>query len=119
MAPAPVSGSSTATVTAQVPASAGVWGWLVVAVPQLAALSVMIATENDLVSSAAFLLSWGVINFIWIALLRRPALSGVLSLAMLIGLVMLSRLKHDVLQMTANFVDVMVIDWDSIAFLFT
>jgi hypothetical protein len=34
-------------------------------------------------------------------------------------LVLLSRLKHDVVQMTANFVDLMVIDRDTAAFLFT
>jgi len=34
-------------------------------------------------------------------------------------LVLLSRLKHDVAQMTVNFVDLMVIDRDSAAFLFT
>jgi hypothetical protein len=34
-------------------------------------------------------------------------------------LVLLSRFKHDVVQMTANFVDLMVIDRDTAAFLFT
>src|SRR6185369_8669441 len=46
-------------------------------------------------------------------------LSGALSLTLLVTLVLLSRLKHDVAQMTANFVDVMVIDRDTAAFLFT
>jgi hypothetical protein len=46
-------------------------------------------------------------------------LSGALSLTMVIVLVLLSRLKHDVVQMTANFVDLMVIDRDTAAFLFT
>ena len=32
---------------------------------------------------------------------------------------LLSRLKHDIVQMTANFVDLMVIDRDTAAFLFT
>ena len=54
-----------------------------------------------------------------IALLRRPALSGALSLTLVVVLVLLSRLKHDVVQMTANFVDLMVIDRDTAAFLFT
>ncbi len=38
---------------------------------------------------------------------------------MVVVLVLLSRLKHDVVQMTANFVDLMVIDRDTAAFLFT
>ena len=66
-----------------------------------------------------FVLAWGILNFFLIALLRRPALSGALSLTLVVTLVLLSRLKHDVAQMTANFVDVMVIDRDSAAFLFT
>ncbi len=65
------------------------------------------------------MLSWGILNFFWIALLRRPALSGALSLTLVVVLILLSRLKHDVAQMTANFVDLMVIDRDTAAFLFT
>src|ERR1700756_5531965 len=90
-----------------------------VAAPHLAALALMLQTETDFGSRFGFLLSWGILNFFWIALLRRPALSGALSLTMVVVLVLLSRLKHDVVQMTANFVDLMVIDRDTAAFLFT
>src|SRR5246500_5825455 len=90
-----------------------------VAAPHLAALALMLQTETDFGSRLGFLLSWGILNFFWIALLRRPALSGALSLTMVVILVLLSRLKHDVVQMTANFVDLMVIDHDTAAFLFT
>ena len=100
-------------------ASVGVWRLLAVAAPQLAALAVMFQTETDLSSRTGFLLSWGILNFFWIALLRRPALSGALSLTLVVVLVLLSRLKHDIVQMTANFVDLMVIDRDTAAFLFT
>jgi hypothetical protein len=79
----------------------------------------MFATEVDFPARLCFLLSWGVLNFFWIALLRRPALSGALSLTLVVVLVLLSRLKHDIVQMTANFVDLMVIDRDTAAFLFT
>src|SRR5258708_32276657 len=79
----------------------------------------MLQTETDLGSRVSFLLSWGILNFFWIALLRRPALSGALSLTLVVVLVLLSRLKHDIVQMTANFVDLMVIDRDTAAFLFT
>jgi hypothetical protein len=92
---------------------------LAVAAPQLAALILMLQTETDFGSRLCFMLSWGVLNFGWIALLRRPALSGALSLTTVVVLVLLSRLKHDVAQMTVNFVDLMVIDRDSAAFLFT
>jgi hypothetical protein len=118
MAPAPEPGP-TATVAAAGVGSPGIWRLLAVAAPQLAALMLMLETETDFGSRIGFLLSWGILNFFWIALLRRPALSGALSLTMVMVLVLLSRLKHDVVQMTANFVDLMVIDRDSATFLFT
>ena len=89
------------------------------AMPHLAALGILLQTETDFGSRLVFLLCWGALNFSWIALLRRPALSGALSLTMIVVLVLLSRLKHDIVQMTVNFVDLMMIDRDSIAFLFT
>ena len=87
--------------------------------PHLAALVILLRTETDFGSRTGFLLAWGILNFLFIGLLRRPALSGALSLTLVVVLVLLSRLKHDVAQMTANFVDVMVIDRDTAAFLFT
>jgi len=107
------------TVAATGVGSLGIWRLLAVAAPQLAALALMLETETDFGSRIGFLLSWGILNFFWIALLRRPALSGALSLTLVVVLVLLSRLKHDVVQMTANFVDLMVIDRDSADFLFT
>ena len=118
MAPAPNPGP-TASVAATGLAAVGIWRLLAVAAPHLAALAVMFHTEVDFSSRAGFLLSWGILNFFWIALLRRPALSGALSLTLVVVLILLSRLKHDIVQMTANFVDLMVIDRDTAAFLFT
>jgi len=85
----------------------------------LAALIVMTATELDLVSKATFLLAWALLNFFWLTLLRRPAIAALLSLAMIIGLILLSQFKYDKLMMTVNFVDLMIIDPDTSAFLFT
>jgi hypothetical protein len=93
--------------------------WLSVAAPHVAALAVMLETETDFGSRLGFVLAWGILNCFWLMLLRRPALSGALSLTLVVVLVLLSRLKHDVVQMTANFVDVMVIDPDTSAFLLT
>jgi sulfatase-like protein len=118
MAPAPNPGPS-ATIVARGIAAIGIWRLLAVAMPHLAALLIMFRTETDLGSRAGFVLAWGILNFLFIALLRRPALSGALSLTLVVVLVLLSRLKHDVVQMTANFVDLMVIDRDTAAFLFT
>ena len=118
MAPAPNPGPSAAAVAGGI-AAIGIWRLLAVAAPHLAALVIMVQTETDFGSRIGFLLSWGILNFFFIALLRRPALSGALSLTLVVVLVLLSRLKHDVVQMTANFVDLMVIDRDTAAFLFT
>jgi phosphoglycerol transferase MdoB-like AlkP superfamily enzyme len=118
MAPAPNPGPS-ATVAARGIAAIGIWRLLAVAMPHLAALVILLRTESDFSSRTGFVLAWGILNFLFIALLRRPALSGALSLTLVVTLVLLSRLKHDVVQMTANFVDLMVIDRDSAAFLFT
>jgi hypothetical protein len=114
----PVNGPPAGVVSTNL-ASAGIYRLSALATPHLAALALMFQTEIDFVSRLGFLLSWGILNFFWIALLRRPALSGALSLTLVVVLVLLSRLKHDVAQMTVNFVDLMVIDRDSAAFLFT
>src|SRR5207253_7283019 len=119
MAPAPNPGPSVLTVAARGVAAIGIWRLLAVAMPHLAALIIMVRTETDFGARAGFLLSWGILNFFFIALLRRPALSGALSLTLVAVLILLSRLKHDIVQMTANFVDLMVIDRDTAAFLFS
>src|ERR1700729_4364278 len=118
MAPAPIPGPTTTSAAGGI-GSIGIWRLSAVAAPHLAALAVMLQTETDLGARICFLLSWGILNLFWIALLRRPALSGALSLTLVGVLVLLSRLKHDIVQMTANFVDLMVIDRDTAAFLFT
>jgi hypothetical protein len=118
MAPAP-NPAPTAAVAAAGLASVRPWRLLAVAAPQLAAIGLMLQTENDFAARLGFVLAWGILNFFWIALLRRPALSGALSLTLVVTLILLSQLKHDVVQMTANFIDVMMIDRDSADFLFT
>jgi hypothetical protein len=119
MAPAPNPGPSVITVAARGVAAIGIWRLLSVAMPHLAALVIMARTEADFGARVCFVLSWGILNSFFIALLRRPALSGALSLTLVVVLVLLSKFKHDVVQMTANFIDLMVIDHDTIAFLFT
>ncbi|MHC2252870.1 hypothetical protein ACVILK_002562 [Bradyrhizobium embrapense] len=118
MAPAPQQNSSVAALAGGL-AAIGIWRLMAVAAPHLGALILMLRTETDFGSRLCFLLSWGILNFLFIALLRRPALSGALSLTLVVVLVLLSRFKHDVVQMTANFVDLMVIDRDTAAFLLT
>lgn len=85
----------------------------------LAALALLLSTELTPVGTLAFVLTWGLLNCGWLVLLRRPLPAAAISLAMIIGLILLSRFKHDVLLMTATFVDVMLIDVDTFTFLLT
>ena len=88
-----------------------------VATLHVAALIVMAATEADLVDKAAFLLVWAVLNFFWLALVRRPTVAALISLELVVALTLLSRFKYDKLWMTVDFVDLMIIDQDTSAFL--
>ena len=91
----------------------------VVIVLHLVALAIMFRYEDDVVPKGAFLLAWTVLNCLWLVLLRRPVVAGALSLAFVTVLILLSQLKHSVLFMTINFVDLMIIDTDTVSFLMT
>src|SRR4051794_32248883 len=81
-----------------------------------AALALMFSSEDSATGALAFLLIWGLLNFFFLALLRRPITAGVLSLAFIVGLVLLSRLKHEMIWTTVSFLDVMIVDTDTIQF---
>jgi hypothetical protein len=83
----------------------------------LGALVILLHTEEDPVSRLAFVLAWGLLNFLWLALLRRPSVAASLSLLSIVALILLSQFKQDVLLMTANFVDLMLIDAHTVSFL--
>ena len=44
------------------------------------------------------------------SLFRRPAIAATLSLALVVALIVLSRLKHDIVSTTISFFDVLIID---------
>jgi hypothetical protein len=88
----------------------------VLAALNIAALVIMAMTELDVSTKITFLLAWALLNYFWLAALRRPAISALLSLAVIVALILLSQFKYDKLWMTANFVDMMVIDQDTAAF---
>ncbi len=83
----------------------------------LIALGLMVWSESEWISMAAFLLTWGLLNFCLLVLVKRPATAGALSLAVFTLIVLLSRFKFETLALTANFIDVMFIDDDTIRFL--
>src|SRR5689334_22462376 len=82
-----------------------------------AALALLVATEGQLIPAAAFVLFWGLLNFLLLTLVARPMVAAALSLVVLAVLVLLSQFKHDILLTTVNFVDLMVIDGDTFSFL--
>ena len=69
------------------------------------------------VGMAVFLLVWIMLNCLWLDLARRPTVAALISLEILIALMLLSRFKFDKLWMTIDFVDVMIVDRDTTAFL--
>jgi hypothetical protein len=95
------------------------WRVALIAGLHLAALGILAWSEGAVEQKAAFLLTWGLFNCFWLALLRRPAIAATLSLALIVVLVTVSYFKHKVIWMTANFVDLMVVDTETLYYLFT
>ena len=98
---------------------AGYWRIAIVALIHAAALGLMAWSEIAIIPKLVFLLTWGLFNFFWLMLLRRPVVAAALSLLMIGTLILVSWLKHDMIWMTATFLDVMIIDWESVSFLLT
>lgn len=120
MAPQPFSNNPPQAIAAATgPAASARWRVALALAPQFVALAILIVTEVDTISRTAFVLSWIAVNLCLIALTRRPAISGAIALSMLAVLILLSRLKFDVVSMTVNFVDVMMINRASAAYLLT
>src|SRR3984893_12877551 len=88
-----------------------------IAALHFAALGLMAWSEVAVVPKTVFLLAWGLLNFFWLAVLGRPPAAAALSLVMIVVLILLSRLKYDIIWMTANFLDVMIVNTDAISFL--
>src|SRR5438876_4227111 len=88
-----------------------------VAALHLCALGLLLWTEIGFVPKLAFCFTWGLLNFFWLAVLRRPIVSAALSLALLVIVILLSRLKYEMILMTVSFLDVMIINADTVSFL--
>ena len=92
-------------------------GAIILAVIQFFALLILLESEEGQIERIAFLFFWGFLNFLWMVALRRPTPAAALSLSMIVALVLLSQFKHDALNMTVTFMDIMIVDPDTIAFL--
>lgn len=91
--------------------------WATLVLLHLAAFAVLLWSEVGFVPRIAFVLTWGFLNFLLLVPLRRPMAAAALTLALMAGLIVLSQFKHGILLMTVNFLDIMIADFDSIAFL--
>ena len=87
---------------------------VLIALLNLAALGLMVWSEAGFVPKVVFCLTWGLLNFFWLAVLRRPVMAATLSLSMIVVLILVSRLKYDIIWMTANFLDVLIVNADTI-----
>ena len=109
------------SVLAARPPAASRLGWRLgaglIAVLHIAALAILAATEYGVLGPLLFLLFWAFLNFAFLAVLRRPAMSAALSLGLIATLVALSQLKFAILSMVINFFDILIIDSDTAAFL--
>src|SRR5258708_306654 len=70
-----------------------------------AAFGLMLWSEVAVVPKLVFGLTWGLLNFFWLAVLRRPAVAAALSLVMIVVLILLSRLKYEIIWSAPNFAD--------------
>jgi hypothetical protein len=81
------------------------------------ALTLLVTTEGKVVGAGIFLLAWIMLNCLCLMLVRRPTVAALISLETILTLILLSRFKFDKLWMTVDFVDVMIVDRDTTAFL--
>ena len=88
-----------------------------VAALHVAALAVMWNTEYDLYGVALYLLTWVALNCFWLVLFRRPGISAALTLTLFSTVIVLSQFKMSITWMTISFLDFLIVDSDTIAFL--
>src|SRR5262245_66350360 len=72
---------------------AGILRILLITALHLAALGLMLWSEVAVLQKVVFCLTWGLLNFFWLAVLRRPAVSAALSRLVIVILIALSALK--------------------------
>ncbi len=81
------------------------------------ALVAMTRSEVGPFAFALYLLTWALLNFFWLALLRRPAMAALISLGMIETIIQLSHFKFEITWMTITFLDVLIVDPDTFSFL--
>src|ERR1700730_6697691 len=92
-------------------------GLAVMAVLHTAAFIVLWLTEHELFHGALSVLSWGLLNCAWLVVLRRPGMAAALSLIMVCSLILLSQFKTGITWVAISFLDFLIVDPDTVAFL--
>ena len=82
-----------------------------------AGIATLYATEYGWFGVALALLIWILFNALWLVVVRRPAVAAALSLASVAALIVLSQFKYSILQLTLTFLDFLIVDQDTVAFL--
>jgi hypothetical protein len=94
--------------------------WIgVIAIVHVAALAALFLTEFGTFAIAMSALVWVFLNCFWLIVLRKPAISAALSLLMVGLVIAVSQFKFGVIWMTVNFLDLLIIDPDTVSYLFT
>lgn len=81
------------------------------------AIYVLASIEYGPFAMTLALLTWALLNFLFLALFKRPGVSAVLSLLLVTALIVLSQFKFGITQLTLTFLDFLIIDRDTISFL--
>ena len=63
------------------------------------------------------LLAWVFVNCLFLLVLPRPGIAAALSLVLVVLLIVLSRFKFDILQLSLTFLDFLIVDRDTLSFL--
>src|SRR5262249_47804038 len=74
-------------------------------------------TEWGYLHGSLALLSWGLLNGLFLALLARPAMASTLALTVVAAVITASLFKFEILWMGLSFFDVLIIDPDTISYL--
>lgn len=69
----------------------------------VAGLILLVVTERSFIGAGVFLLAWITLNCLGLALVRRPTISALISLEILLALTVLSRFKFEKLWMTDGY----------------
>ena len=81
------------------------------------ALGTLFATEFEIFHLTLATLTWIGLNLFFLSILRRPLMAAMLSLAVILTVIAVSRFKFEVTWMTVTFLDLLIIDSGTVAFL--